>query len=63
MTTNNTKKAILTLTEAAEFLHVSMNTLRNWDRNETLKAMRATPKSPRRYLKTDLEEFLKQQKK
>lgn len=53
---------ILTLKEAAKYLCVHPNTLRNWDRQGILKALRYGKRGDRRYKKDDLILFLKQTK-
>jgi len=44
----------LTLTQACELLQVHPNTLRNWDKNGTLKAIRIGTGKLRRYKKEDI---------
>lgn len=51
----------LTLGEVSKMLKVHPNTLRNWDRNGTLKAIRIGEKKIRRYEKEDVIKFLEQQ--
>lgn len=48
----------LTLAQASKFLQVSQNTLRNWDRNGTLKAFRLGNRKAMRYKKEDLIKFI-----
>lgn len=50
---------LLTLKEASKILKVHPNTLRIWDNNGTLKAVRIGIKRTRRYKKDDLENFIK----
>lgn len=50
---------ILTLTQACRVLNVHPNTLRNWDRNGQLKAIRIGVKKIRRYKREDIINFLK----
>ncbi len=45
---------ILTLQEACELLNCHPNTLRNWDNNGTLKAIRFGTRKDRRYKKEDV---------
>ena len=52
-------KDLLTIQEAAKMLGVSMPTLRNWDTNGKLKALRHPMNRYRLYLKLDLEKLLK----
>ncbi len=54
---------LLTLKQASELLQVHPNTLRNWDNNGTLKAVRIGGRSLRRYKKSDLLKFVEQPKK
>ena len=49
---------LLTLTEACELLKVHPNTLRQWDKNGTLPAIRIGTKRVRRYKKEDIIKFL-----
>ena len=53
----------LTLAQASKFLQVSQNTLRNWDRNGTLKAFRLGTRKAMRYKKADLVKFIESNKK
>ena len=50
---------LLTLNEAAKILKVHPNTLRLWDKNGSLPAIRIGVKRVRRYKKEDLEKFIK----
>ncbi|MEK6884485.1 MAG: helix-turn-helix domain-containing protein [Nanoarchaeota archaeon] len=49
---------LLTITKAAERIGVSMGTLRKWDKNGFLKAIRFNKNSPRRYRVEIIEEFI-----
>lgn len=49
---------ILTLKQACEVLNCHPNTLRKWDNNGFLKAMRFGARKDRRYRKEDLIKFL-----
>lgn len=49
---------LITLTSACELLKVHPNTLRIWDKNGTLPAIRIGPKKVRRYKKEDIIKFL-----
>jgi len=51
-------KKLFKISEAAEFLGVSIDTLRRWDKNDLLKPIRASVGSYRYYKKEDLELFL-----
>ena len=48
----------LTLMQVAELLQVHPNTLRNWDKNGTLKAVRIGVRKIRRYKKSDVLKML-----
>ena len=48
---------ILTLTQVCEILNVHPNTLRNWDKNGQLRAMRIGVKRIRRYKKDSIMNF------
>ena len=50
---------LLTLSEAAEFLRVHRNTLRNWDTEDILKAHRFGKRGDRRYSKKELVDFIR----
>ncbi len=57
---SNELSEYLTLRQVSELLKVHPNTLRNWDRNGTLKAIRIGEKKIRRYKKEDVIKFLDQ---
>lgn len=48
----------LTLKQVSELLKVHPNTLRNWDKNGTLKPIRTGERKIRRYKKEDVIKFL-----
>ncbi len=48
----------LTLKQACELLQVHPNTLRNWDNNGVLKAIRIGVRGVRRYKREDLIKFM-----
>lgn len=50
----------LTLKQVSELLKVHPNTLRNWDKNGTLKPIRIGERKIRRYKKEDIQKFLEQ---
>jgi excisionase family DNA binding protein len=50
----------LTLKQASELLQVHPNTLRNWDKNGTLKATRIGVRGVRRYKRDDLIKYMEQ---
>jgi len=58
MNTKTDEHEYLTLAQASKFLQVSQNTLRNWDRNGTLKAFRLGNRKAMRYKKEDLIKFI-----
>jgi excisionase family DNA binding protein len=49
----------MTIKEAAEFLKVTAQTLRNWDKNGNLKAHRHPINNYRLYKESDLKKLLK----
>lgn len=55
----NTTPALLTIGEAARYLGVSVDTMRRWDRDDRLKAVRISSSSHRRYRLTDLQDALR----
>ena len=57
MNTPNKTEKLLTITQAAQFLNVSVNTLRRWDANGKLIAIRKERGTHRYYSKKDLEIF------
>ena len=48
----------LTLKQVSELLKVHPHTLRNWDKNGTLKPIRIGERKIRRYKKEDVKKFL-----
>jgi excisionase family DNA binding protein len=55
---NDAVPEYLTLSQVASLLQVHPNTLRNWDKNGTLKAVRIGVKKIRRYKKEDVMKML-----
>ena len=53
---------ILTLQQACEILNCHPNTLRNWDNNGYLKAIRFGTRKDRRYKYRDIEKILNRRK-
>jgi excisionase family DNA binding protein len=49
---------ILTMKQVCELLNVHPNTLRNWDNNGVLKAIRFGTRKDRRYKKSDIFKLL-----
>lgn len=60
MNTNDELSQYLTLTEVSKLLKVHPNTLRNWDKNGTLKPVRIGERKIRRYKKEDVIKFVEQ---
>jgi excisionase family DNA binding protein len=54
---------LITLKEAATILKVHPNTLRSWDKNGILPAVRIGEKKARRYRKEDIEKFINNKNK
>ncbi|OGH75103.1 MAG: hypothetical protein A3F22_01630 [Candidatus Magasanikbacteria bacterium RIFCSPHIGHO2_12_FULL_41_16] len=54
--------AILTLQQACEILNCHPNTLRNWDNNGYLKAIRFGARGDRRYKFKDIQKILNRRK-
>ncbi|MFC1600592.1 helix-turn-helix domain-containing protein [Patescibacteria group bacterium] len=50
---------LLTLSEVAEILNVHPNTLRKWDKEGILKAIRFGERGDRRYNKEDIKKLVK----
>ncbi len=53
---------LIKLSEAVELLNVHPNTLRKWDKDGLLKAIRFGKRGDRRYHKNDLIDFIKNKK-
>lgn len=53
------KVQLLKIREAAGMLSVNPETLRRWDRNGRLKAVRIGKRGDRRYKKEDIEKLIK----
>lgn len=58
---NDELSEYLTLNEVSKMLKVHPNTLRNWDKNGTLKPIRIGERKIRRYKKEDVINFLEKQ--
>lgn len=56
-------KKLLSISEAANFLGISIDTLREWDKKAILPSFRPEPSSKRYYRLEDLENFLKKDHK
>lgn len=55
-------QGLLKIREAALLLGVNPETLRRWDRDGKLKAIKVSKRGDRRYSKKDIEKFIKQNK-
>ena len=53
---------LLTIRQAAEMLNVHTETLRRWDRQGKLTAIRVNERGDRRYRQEDIEAYLNQRK-
>ena len=62
MNKKNELPEYLTLKELSDLLKVHENTLRNWDKNGTLRAIRIGGRRIRRYKKEDIIKFMEQSK-
>jgi excisionase family DNA binding protein len=51
---------LLTVAEAARMLKVHINTIRNWSNIGVLKSFRIGPRGDRRFLKEDVDKFLRE---
>jgi excisionase family DNA binding protein len=60
MTAKEDLPEYLTLKEVTNLLKVHENTLRNWDKNGTLKAIRIGGRKIRRWKKSDVLKFLEE---
>ncbi len=59
---NKNLPEILTLKQASKFLNCHPNTLRNWDNNGLLKAIRFGNRGDRRYKREDILKLLEKKK-
>lgn len=57
----NTLPDLLTLEQVSELLQVHPNTLRNWDKDGTLKAIRIGARKLYRYKKTEVMKLIEQE--
>lgn len=55
---DDTLSEYLTLKQVSELLKIHPNTLRNWDKNGTLKPIRIGERKIRRYKKEDVIKFI-----
>ena len=63
MLSDNRRQKLLTLQQAADMLGVHPNTMRNLDNKGELKAIRFGTRGDRRYLKSDIDKYLKNLRK
>jgi excisionase family DNA binding protein len=52
--------SLLTTSETASLLHVHINTVRRWSNMGVLKSFRIGPRGDRRFLKEDIDKFLRE---
>lgn len=57
------QRQLLRMSEAKELLGVSANTMRRWDKEGILQAIRITPKSNRRYKREDIEKLIERRQR
>jgi excisionase family DNA binding protein len=55
---NATLETMLTIRQVADFLHVSVSTVRRWSDTGVLKSYRIGPRGDRRYRRDDVFHFL-----
>lgn len=63
---NKALEELLTIKQTAKILNVNTQTLRRWDKQEILKAVRVGTRKgvgDRRYHKKDIEDYISQNKK
>ena len=53
------KNSLLTVREVARMLNIHVNTARKWSNLGVLKSFRMGPRGDRRFLKEDVDKFLK----
>jgi len=63
MKNKNEIPELLTLQEVCELLKKHPNTLRKWDEQRVLKAVRIGPRGDRMYIKENIENFINGKKK
>jgi excisionase family DNA binding protein len=57
---NSPIETMLTIRQVADFLHVSMSTVRRWSASGILKSYRVGPRGDRRYQRDDVLRFLEE---
>lgn len=60
MTSEAHLETMLTVRQVADFLHVSISTVRRWSDSRMLKSYRIGPRGDRRYLRDDVLSFLEE---
>jgi excisionase family DNA binding protein len=60
ITSESQLEAMLNIRQVADFLHVSISTVRRWSDGGMLKSYRVGPRGDRRYLRNDVLSFLKE---
>ena len=58
MTSQAPLETMLTIRQVADFLHVSISTVRRWSDTGMLKSYRVGPRGDKRYLRDDVLSFL-----
>ena len=58
MANGNLTDSMMTISEASKILHVHPNTLRRWSDKGIIKSYCITPRSDRRFLARDIDQFL-----
>jgi excisionase family DNA binding protein len=59
-TNEETLEMMLTIRQVAEFLHISISTVRRWSDSGMLRSYRIGPRGDRRYLRDDVLRFLEE---
>jgi excisionase family DNA binding protein len=57
-TNEETLEMMLTIRQVADFLHISISTVRRWSNSGMLRSYRIGPRGDRRYLRDDVLRFL-----
>lgn len=60
MTSEAHWETMFTIRQVADFLHVSMSTVRRWSDSGMLKSYRVGPRGDRRYLQDDVLSFVEE---
>ena len=59
-TNEETLETMLTIRQIADFLHISISTVRRWSDSGMLRSYRIGPRGDRRYLRDDVFRFLEE---